>query len=1675
MASISCIEVANFLCDGYEPGADWIPLYRGVTLNLFCNPTALQIDNGGGKSSLTDACLYLLSRDRRLKPKVEDRVAPADCGWTHVRLEFIERDTQEDILQEDFIAQSEDEVPGTHYVVGLCWNRGKEPFFYRYRGTLSDAPCYRVIDDRLELVSNDEFKRSVEGCERVIWNKWGNIQDWQNEIGDYTNMDIIRQNVEFQLEGAGDYSAMVTKVETRNGQPYDVNFFRQFVAPELLRRPLGAESDAEEYKFEDALFRTLKPTALALMEISQREKDLEDARIALEKLAPVERRAQDVIDIEINLNQALERLANSAALIDTLAHRDPLPGVPAWLESRSWGNDKNLACAVSHLLICRKHGVVITDAGLGELIGVSVAEINRRTPSRKILFAELPLGMWLNGGAAQVRDAAQPQNENVTQVYDFKHHLKESGGKSNVRTGTEKMSQVPDFKDHLKESRRGKHRKHPLVGYDLPGAIEAIDAVRTLSRANVDALLQMLPRAFGIGMQADTNAYRREANKHQSETMRLGAKIRDEELVQSGLREEMVNLQRGEHDFHECEIAYETFSARADEFPDEHRMAPLRAEQWASEKLSETNRSLALHDERVGQLKDVLAHYAEMKTELNGTSLDVALSTLKEAYQTASLRQELAQRDLGEMQATLECKRREQVNATQARQNIELIHRDLAALYAYREPFLDFFGDADPETIDPQLALAQAGIKRGQLDALMAEAKGRKALADSTLTQRQLYQLLFDDSTPDLLNPTGDLASIVADMRTHDNVVVVEMPFVQALGAFHMAQPEITPADWLRKVEGIKNQLIEERSALNQELQRIAQELADLDTFRMADERVYSQALKLLAKSDIAFTRLKDIICAHVEGARREQLLILFSAALSAPVVESLEAADAATYTLEQAKLTVPVFLAPGLRGFMEDGQIAVAGNMAYTFLAGRRTRQVDITLNPELMAEERERAAVRTDEITERLSEIHTEIIRYESTSAEITTAVAAGQALERESIEKTRYAMAETERLSELRDVATRRAAPDALATITAQKQYLASGGDQAYQQLVSRILPGLESDVAASEIEIEQLSRQVSPEAGAALMAMRKFKQAGGTKELSVISAKLADASSLIDVIAGEVEGILTRITFELMPNAEQARQAFTTVEQSFESKQARLNAAISFEASDGPAFMTGRVLARQELVSAQSAYQTALQGIDFKRSARYIEQTHAEERSFTERLALAQRQLTQSLDAHAKLGERRVALESRMAEIAPFSDLLHDLVDTLMEQYGRLAILPDDFRTNAARIAPDPAVLEASLALHSACLSEMPGTSDSIRAAIHNIAVAAGGIDLDTTQIENLQRNLSRARREFGNERDHYCELARKGQIKGLQINEIEKIESARTANDLAGLHELKDVITRQVEREGEAVQKIAEAMQSNKVATVDNLVQLARQAEVNLKILQDVMKRHPSACFKIDVQIASEEKISEIIHLLVSDIQDREVSRRARVPGAASNSDIGERDNEYRTLIHDRIYKDIFMSPSVRFVHTAIRPQGETLFTAPGARLSTGQHTALAMMWLVRHAEYAQARAVMTLGTKREQKAALKGSQRIMFFDGLFSNLTNESYIDAAFHGLKDVGRSFQLIGLIHNPHYVNNVEIFPIHLVGKKRRERNIGRERTFMTFKRWQADNGVAYFTSAYKQERPQ
>ena len=84
MSLISRIEVTNYLTEGINSNrrvADWNPMLTGITLRMDGGKSALvNITNGGGKTSLVEILLYLLSRDPRLLKRLRDKLSPKSHG-----------------------------------------------------------------------------------------------------------------------------------------------------------------------------------------------------------------------------------------------------------------------------------------------------------------------------------------------------------------------------------------------------------------------------------------------------------------------------------------------------------------------------------------------------------------------------------------------------------------------------------------------------------------------------------------------------------------------------------------------------------------------------------------------------------------------------------------------------------------------------------------------------------------------------------------------------------------------------------------------------------------------------------------------------------------------------------------------------------------------------------------------------------------------------------------------------------------------------------------------------------------------------------------------------------------------------------------------------------------------------------------------------------------------------------------------------------------------------------------------------------------------------------------------------------------------------------------------------------------------------------------------------------
>lgn len=1654
MASISRIQVANFLTDGYMAGKEWTPLYRGETFRLFGQPTAMQIDNGGGKTSLTEACLYLLSRDRRLKPKVEDRIAPIDRGWTHIRIEFIEKSHDDDVLQVNLITQDPEDIPGITYVMGMCWSRTKEPFFYSYQGSLDDAPCFTQDPKGLTLIANDDFRKSIERMPGAKWNRWRNQSEWLDEIKQFTNVDVIKQNVEFQLEGAGDYSAMVTKVKPEGGETYDAAFFRQFVAPELLKHAMGAEGDPDEQGFEDTILKTLKPAADALLDINRRQNELDDTRQALLKFDPVLQKAGEVVSANTEYDRVMNDLARNAAIVHSLALAAPLPGMPVVPAGTQWASDKRIMEALAHMVIDKKHGALITDEGLSSLTRIPTGEINRRATAG----AGIAVG---------------------SQLIDIKDHLKTSNGFSSSSADIADELQAIENKDHLKKGGRG-GRRYETKFYDLEQARSIVSASANLSGAQTNGLADVLSRAFGITTgEIDTNPYRARLRVLAAELKAQKTRQATAKSDYTHYQEEHERLTAENRETKENQIAYETFASRKGEFPEEFWGSPIAALSWAKDESSKAGNEHTEHIKRSGECQAGYSAWKALTAAHGLTPLTEAHDALVRQHADATNTDQSARLALGNAKAELRKKQTEQKTKEEkfkvAEQRLNRLNELAASLPAFR----DFFGDADPASLDPNAEMQSQQDARSKNQSLLQSASSKKQELSDLRSKSRLFLEIFGDVDPMPLDPAKDLQNHREALAIEDGTVAEHLPYTEALSYFREQHPGMTPDAWLSETASQRQLLNEERIEKNKAIKDLEGELEDLAAFGAADDRVYAKALQLLGRNGIAFERLHDLASRTVKGPRLEQCLSLFSAALSAPVIASLEAAGEATRLLEEARLTVPIFFKPALEHLLREDEIHQIGEVAHALLVGRHTRQVAILLNPSLIEEERSRTQTQIGTLSKRNETIGKLLADLSEESDAVTTAVTAKEAIRRDSERKYAEAMDRRDGLQQKTAEFVRRASTEALEAISYMKRFLKAGGDDELRKLAEETIPELEGEKVQIQGRIYKLNRQTSEPAIRALHAAKDYLLEGGETALATAKADVEALRHVVEILKAAVNNLQGQVDGELNQAATNATDALNQLNETFQTDKRDLETAIRFEMDGHVRFMEQSPAREQELDAAVKAAQARLQGIEFDRADRYIQSTRAEERSLAERIAEAQGKRDNAKFDEEKAGKEITQIEGKIGSLTPFMEAMHEMVIAVREQHAKIAVFSEDIlRLMQSSSITDPEILGYAETIRIACLGDTPGIDTEIRSAMINLAQCVRELDINTADLQKIDENRKRLFRDYVDRRDGFCDRARKGEIKGLNQLEISTIAEATTIEQLQLIQKTRDKIEVQIGEIESNLDKIREAMETNKHASINSLASFARQAKLSLDILDRVMKQNPKARFHVETPVADEQEIERIIGELLAQIEDKERALRER-SAFMLNDEIDRRAADYKQLIHDTIYRRIFsardknnnpIQPKVYFTHASIRGMEKVPFTDRG--LSTGQRTALAMMWLIKQAEFAIARAASFYSTRKEQKAALKGAQRIMFFDGLFSNLSNEDYINDAFQGLRGVGDNFQLIGLIHNPYYVNNKDIFPVHLVGKKKvaNKGDPGRERVFVSVEPWQDSNGVILYTSAYK-----
>ncbi|MCG7977124.1 MAG: hypothetical protein G8D90_21345, partial [gamma proteobacterium symbiont of Clathrolucina costata] len=250
MSTINRIEVANFLnLNGEGESETWDPRYRVVTFNFHGQSTAMNMTNGVGKTSNVEAWLALLTRDPQLISRTREKMAPERDGYySHIRIEFVvpERGTA---AQDDFFVQQGSPVAGKEtWVFGMYGYRSAGSInFYYYRGSLEQVPVANTTGGALTLLPNKEFRAVLKAAERNRHNPVR--EDWIAELSLHVSPISMRRQAEYQKRGGGDKSAELFALKSRKGENYDVTFFYEVIAPELLSGLMDREGEEGEHEF----------------------------------------------------------------------------------------------------------------------------------------------------------------------------------------------------------------------------------------------------------------------------------------------------------------------------------------------------------------------------------------------------------------------------------------------------------------------------------------------------------------------------------------------------------------------------------------------------------------------------------------------------------------------------------------------------------------------------------------------------------------------------------------------------------------------------------------------------------------------------------------------------------------------------------------------------------------------------------------------------------------------------------------------------------------------------------------------------------------------------------------------------------------------------------------------------------------------------------------------------------------------------------------------------------------------------------------------------------------------------------------------------------------------------------------------------------------------------------
>lgn len=714
-----------------------------------------------------------------------------------------------------------------------------------------------------------------------------------------------------------------------------------------------------------------------------------------------------------------------------------------------------------------------------------------------------------------------------------------------------------------------------------------------------------------------------------------------------------------------------------------------------------------------------------------------------------------------------------------------------------------------------------------------------------------------------------------------------------------------------------------------------------------------------------------------LEQDRRERALTLFSALLHAPVYKTAEEARGAAARLEEAGIEAPVFLQGELEAFCRTGEISMNAAFAHTWLVGIRTRQVECLLDPSLVGREKARLDKDIQDLTQGIAFLKEE----------------RGQC------------------------------SPDSEAANIARKAAEAVSGG--YEERDSLLV----SELARLGAELADLETRSSHKMIAIIQATEKHQKEFG---------KATEADLLADLETAETERSEAQDALDGVNDLIRAREDDVDAKQG--GLQAANDAAMQVgnlrkvqayldDPENNPSFMAEapRVLsefeAKKLIAEARTRFSFTLAAAFLKHGTDYAKNIEEEIKEHKLRRGQIQDKLLP--EVNGEIAKRLAALHDIEVQERDIDRLVHEVT----RMYRAYADLSEDLLPVKAE-----AILETPLGAQTVGLHEAQTDQDRADLLIQMLD------ELDFEGETSSRQNMVDAKSTYS-----LCKTEFDGAIKvalaksDLNMSEHVRAELERAKASPEIVSQLHAAARLNYERNKVANDIASKHLDAEWEKIGQWLANFTKRLKKNHELMKKVFaptfdkdtKEILNSGFEIEGKVAEDADIRAVLDGVVATIEKEENER------AGKSFTVGEekkRKTDLRKKIRDEFYRSVITGVRIKVCMPSISKYPLAL---ERKMVSTGQGIAMALMWIVKMAEFTTKRWQNEQASSAAQRKRIRHTQ-FTIIDGAFSSLSDEGLIKDALDSIEATKGNFQLIITDHDPDYRNNFDYFPTLIVAKE-------------------------------------